>query len=376
MNGTRNPLPWKGPLAVAMVLVLVAAVVPPAAGAYWLKILTLAVVYALAAAGVGVLYGRLGFVSLNQVALLGVGGWVFLRIGHLWSLPNPVLLLAAGLCTSLLGIVIGLPSLRLSGLNLALVTLMAAGAFEIVLSATGFPDGGDGFLGRAEGTQPVRVVPRPGFATSDAGVFRYTLLVAALMVALLWLFLRGRYGRAWAAIRQSEAGAYAAGVDVTFHRLVALALVSFVTGVGGGLLATGDGRLDSVSFPAQSSIVLFATVLIGGAFSLLGAVFAGLLYEALPALLNQVGIPVNLVYVAFGAGLVHALVTAPEGIAGQVLGLARSLRPGGRARPQNPTGHTGHRDDDRPADQVPGRTVEGTELAPAARTADTEVTSA
>ena len=128
------------------------------------------------------------------------------------------------------------------------------------------------------------------------------------------------------AIGQSVPGAMATGVDVTRYRILALAAVSFTTGVAGGLLATGDGRLDPISFPAQQSIVLFAVVLIGGAYSLLGGIFAGLLYAGLPAVLDWFGLPGNLILVVFGAGLVHSLVTAPQGMAGQVLGRARSVR--------------------------------------------------
>jgi branched-chain amino acid transport system permease protein len=347
-TGRWRAVPLPGIAAAVLLVLLVGAAVPALSSAYWLKIFTLSTVYALAAAGAGVLYGRLGFVSLNQVALLGVGGWVFLRLGHQVDLPNPVLLLVAGLVTCAVGVFIGLPSLRLSGLNLALVTLMAAGAFEIVFGYTGFPDSATGWQGRAGEGEAVTTVARPAFAASDRAMFRYVLLVTALMFALLWLFLRGRAGRAWAAIRQSEAGAYAAGVAVTPFRLLALALVSFTAGVAGGLLASGDGRLDAVSFPAQQSIVLFAVVLIGGAYSLLGAVFAGLLSQALPALVDSLGLNDNLILVVFGAGLLHALVTAPRGIAGQVLAAVDAARGrfGGPRRRPDPPVRTGQSADD------------------------------
>jgi branched-chain amino acid transport system permease protein len=298
--------------------VIVTVLVPTTVGAYWTKVLTLCVIYAVAAAGAQVLYGRLGFVSLNQVALVGVGGWAFLRAGHAIALPHPLLLVLAGLVTMVVGVLIGLTSLRLSGLALALVTLMAAGAFEIIFTAVGFPDGGSGALGKATGGQLSAALPRPGWLDSDATVFVYTTAVAATCFTLLWWLVRGRAGRAWMAIGQSVPGALATGVNVTRYRLVALASTSFVSGVAGGLLATGDGRLDPISFPAQQSIVLFAVVLIGGAYSLLGAAVAGLFYAGLPAVLDQFGVPGNLILVVFGAGLVHSLITSPQGIAGQL----------------------------------------------------------
>lgn len=316
-------------LAVTGSAVGLSALISAAVGAYWTKVLTLCVVYAVAAAGAQVLYGRLGFVSLNQVALVGVGGWTFLRAGHATTLPHPLLLVLSGLVTTVVGVLIGLSSLRLSGLALALVTLMAAGAFEIVFAVVGFPDGGSGALGKASGSELSVALPRPVWLNSDATLFVYTTVVAAFCFILLWWLVRGRAGRAWMAIGQSVPGALANGVDVTRYRLVALASTSFVTGVAGGLLATGDGRLDPVSFPAQQSIVLFAVVLIGGAYSLVGAGIAGLFYAGLPALLDQFGVDGNLILVVFGAGLVHSLITAPRGIAGQ-LERAAGLRAGRR----------------------------------------------
>ena len=167
---------------------------------------------------------------------------------------------------------------------------------------------------------------RPSLGGSDGGYFRYVLVVAALMFAVLAWQLRGRAGRQWAVIRQSEAGALAAGVDTTRSKLRALALVSFTTGVAGGLLAANAGVLDPGNFGAADSIVLFAVVLIGGAFSLLGAAIAGLLSQAFPSLLSQQGVDGNLIFVVFGLGLIHAISTAPRGIAGQIEGLVGVLR--------------------------------------------------
>ena len=115
-------------------------------------------------------------------------------------------------------------------------------------------------------------------------------------------------------------------MNVTRYRLVALVATSFTTGVAGGLLATGDGRLDPVTFPAQQSIVLFAVVLIGGGYSLLGAALAGLFYSGLPPLLDQLGLDGNLILIVFGIGLVHSVMTAPTGLAGQLTALATALR--------------------------------------------------
>ena len=97
-------------------------------------------------------------------------------------------------------------------------------------------------------------------------------------------------GRAWAAIRQSEPAALAAGINTTLYKLWAFALASFVTGVAGGVLAGAVRYLYSIDFQTQDSITLLAVVLMGGAYSIWGAIVAGLLLQLLPAILNDVGV--------------------------------------------------------------------------------------
>jgi branched-chain amino acid transport system permease protein len=309
---------------LALVLIAVLLFAPTVLGAYWTRIFTVCTIFAIAAAGIALLYGRLGLVSLGQVSLIGVGGWITLRVGHL-GLPFELALVIAAVGTGIIGILVGLPALRLSGLNLAIVTLMLAGAFEVIFTVTGFPNGGDGFLGRAQGGVLQQPLDRPALGTTDPEYFRYVVIVAALMFLVIYLHLANRPGRAWAAIRQSEAGALAAGIGTVRYRLWALAVVSATTGVAGGLLAGNAGLLDPISFKAPASILLFATVLIGGAFSLLGAVIAGFLSQGLPPLLNAWGVDGNLIFVLLGFGMIQAITTAPQGIAGQLQGLARLI---------------------------------------------------
>jgi branched-chain amino acid transport system permease protein len=226
-----------------------------------------------------------------------------------------------------MGTLIGLPALRVSGLYLALVTLMLAGAINVVLTVTNFPNGGTGFLGYNDNYPGS--IRRPSIATSDAAFFRYSLIVAALMFALVLWHLRSKPGRAWAAIRQSEPAALTAGVNVTLYKMWAFALASFVTGVAGALLGSSSGKLYNYSFPTYESIELFAVVLMGGIYTLWGAPLAGLLLWALPGLFTIWGINAEVPVILFGIGVLQVLTTAPAGIAHQfprdMLKLARLL---------------------------------------------------
>jgi branched-chain amino acid transport system permease protein len=311
---------------VAIPLILVAIFLPELLSAFWLRAFTSAAIFALAAAGVALLYGRLGLVSLAQVALLGVGAWASLRLSHGTGLPFEVILLGGGIAAGLVGLLVGLPALRMRGLYLALITLMAAGAFQVIVGGTGFPDGGSGFLGRVTSASARQLMARPWLAQSDPAYFRYVLVVVAIGFLLVALHRRTQPGRAWALIRKSEACALSAGVNVTRYKTWAFTLAGFLAGIAGGLLAGSVGQLDGRNFPASDSILLFALTVVGGAYSWLGPVITGLLFRAFPSLLISWGVDGNLAYIVFGAALLHALITAPAGVAGQLSDLAAGLR--------------------------------------------------
>ncbi|MCU0955965.1 MAG: branched-chain amino acid ABC transporter permease [Hydrogenophaga sp.] len=301
---------------MVLLVLLIGVLVPWLANAYWIKTLTSSLALAVAAAGVALLYGQLGLVSLCQYALLGVGGWVALRVGHGLQWPFELCVLAGGLSAGVVGMLAGLPALRLKGLYLALVTLMLAGGFQVVVSATGFPDGGDGWLGRISGSERL-TFPRPAIAQSDSAYFAYVAVWLAAILALLDLHRRTRAGRAWALIRRGEAVAQGAGVNVLLYQTWAFGLAGVCAGVAGTLLAGAVGQLDGRAFPASESVMLFALTIVGGAYHWVGALVAGLLLRAVPSLLIDLGVNGFLAMVFFGAALLHALITAPKGLAGQ-----------------------------------------------------------
>ena len=218
----------------------------------------------------------------------------------------------------MIGTLIGLPALRLSGLYLALITLMAAGGITVVLRIAQFPNGGDGFFGNSAAGGASSRLPRPALATGDTAYYRYCVVVAGLMFLLAVWHVRGKPGRAWAAIRQSQATAVAAGVNTTFYKLWAFALASFTAGVAGAMLAAATGGVNINQFPVQNSITLLAVVLMGGVYSVWGAVVAALLLRLLPALLDDWGVSTELLTILFGIGVLQVLMTAPGGLVDQV----------------------------------------------------------
>jgi branched-chain amino acid transport system permease protein len=308
-------------IRVVVILALLALVLfglPARLSAYWISVVTQVAIFSVVSLGLGLLIGRVGMVSLGQIAVLALGAWVGARLCFATGLPFPIVLVLTGLITMVLGTAVGLPALRLSGLYLALITLMLAGAITVVLTATNFPNGGSGFLGHVENDFGNPEVRRPSIAHTDPAYFRYVVIVSVAMFLLALAHVRGKPGRAWAAIRQSEPAALAAGVNITLYKLWAFALASFMAGVAGGLLAADVGELFTYQFPTSQNIILLAVVLMGGVYSIWGAVVAGALFKLLPALLDNWGLPADLLTILFGVGILQVLLTAPAGLVQQV----------------------------------------------------------
>jgi len=249
------------PAAVVVVLVVALFVVPSMFQAFWISNFMQMAVFTPVVASAGLLYGRVGLVSLGQVAPYGIGTWVTIRLAFATDLPYPVLVLIAGLVAMVLGVLIGLPALRVSGLYLALVTLMLAAGVEIVLGEIKFANGGTGFKGLAS-LSKIKPMRRPSWALGDTAYYRFCVLGALVLLGIAMLFLRGKPGRAWSSIRQSEAGA------------------------GGGLFAATIAKnMTVVAFNRQAAIFLIAVSIMGGVYSLwgglLGAFFATCLLKFL-----------------------------------------------------------------------------------------------
>lgn len=303
-------------------------VLPAILSSFWIKIVLEMAAYSMVTLGLGLLVGRVGIYSLCQIPMVAAGAWFALRLHFLFdeSLPFPLLLLGAGLLTGLLGIVIGLPALRLSGLYLALVTLMAAGAITLMLTVVKFPNGGGGFWGfDTRSASGFNSVPRPGVAESDVAYLRYTIVIAAIVFLVAAWHIKGKPGRAWASLRQSETTAVAAGINTTLYKLWAFALSAAITGIAGGVIVASSG-VTTNQFPVEQSIVLLAVVLLGGAYNLWGALVAAFFLRVFPQILDkELDLPVELLTILFGFGVMQVLLVQPKGVVEDLTRLGRGV---------------------------------------------------
>ncbi|MCJ8055700.1 ATP-binding cassette domain-containing protein [Shinella curvata] len=283
---------------------------------YWVFLITAVFIVGIALQSLGLVTGRTGMISLCQMSFAGVGAWV---TGYLNLIGAPgglaVWMLIGGLAAVPVGIAIGLPALRLRGINLAIVTLGFAAAFDTVLATITFP-------GQTTFTQVVR----PAAFDSDKGYFLFVLLTYGVIAVVLEFVSRSRLGAAWLAVRHSERAAAANGISIPRAKLSAFAISAFISGISGGLLAGYLGTLVSENFSMMQSLALFAVATMAGAHFALGAIAGGMMIVLFPELLRRLNLPQDVGNVLFALGAVQALSTG-ETIAETWMRLARKLRP-------------------------------------------------
>jgi branched-chain amino acid transport system permease protein len=281
------------------------ALVASGLSSYWLFLATSAVIYAVIALSVGVVYGRSGMVALCPMAFAGIGAWTvgWLRVST--ALPFLAAALVGGLAAVPVGLAIGLPTLRLRGVNLAVVTLAFGSAVSIVTFDQGFP----GALDRL-------AVRRPAVAASERGYFVLVVATFAAAVVVLMLLDRTTIGASWLAVRDSERATAALGHSVVRTKLTVIVASAFVAGVGGALMAGQLGLLSGVGFqPAASLVVFTAAVAFGSAYAE-GALLAGVAAVFLPEILRRLGLPQDVAPAVFAVAALHALSGGEAGVAG------------------------------------------------------------
>jgi branched-chain amino acid transport system permease protein len=274
---------------------IVVALLPRFMGEFRLLQFTLVAVYVIALLGLNILTGYSGQISLGHGAFVGVGAYVtaLLSLGRpglellqldppswlpLGDGMTPIFTIPiAALVTGVLGLLIGIPALRLGGISLALATLALAVSFPILMKRYAEVTGGGGGINLNLPETPF------GWDISTRHWLYYEAWVTAgILFLLAWLLVRGRIGRAWRAIRDGEVAATSSGVNPALYKTFAFGVSAAYAGAAGALFAIEIAYVNPDTFPVALSILLLASAVIGGLGSLAGAVFGALLYEFLP----------------------------------------------------------------------------------------------
>jgi len=242
---------------------------------------SLVFVYGLCGLSLMVLAGYTGLVSLGHAAFLGIGAYTHVYVVHDLGMPWVVGVALACVVTAGVGVLVGLPALRMTGVYLSIATL----AFALIIqeALTRWERVTGGLRGKA--------VDKPViFGVSMGGDAAFYFLCLAFLIGGLWLtgnLLRAPTGRAWVAIRDSEIAAQSMGVNLAVYKTSAFAYSAALMGVAGALFAHKIGFLAPDIFTVLLSIQFLLMVVVGGLGSLHGALFGAVFVALLPVAISQ-----------------------------------------------------------------------------------------
>lgn len=318
--------------AAAVVVAIVAIVFPLVEGSdsYTMSIATEALIYGLAIVTLNLLIGFGGQISFGHAAFLAVGGYTAgVLTTRVSSFPFPAEILVAGIVTAVVGFVLGLPTGRLRGHYLAITTLgFGLAVPQIALNWTSLTQGRTGLV-----VAPARIGNTEFASATD--VYYMTLIVLVLALLAIFSLLASSTGRAFTAVRDSEPGAAAMGINVNRTKVVLFTTSAFFAGVAGDLDAHLQGLVSPDSYPLSLSLFFLAAVVVGGLASVYGSLAAAVLLALVNAKTSSSS---GWEPTIIGATVVVMLLISPGGLADLPRRVADRLgaRRRGRAAPEAP----------------------------------------
>jgi branched-chain amino acid transport system permease protein len=309
---------------VGVIAVIFFAVIPLSLHEYYLSVANLVWIAVIGALGLNILVGYTGQVSIGHGAFMSVGAYTAANLANRLGSPWPVNLLLGGLMAALIGAIVGIPSLRIKGLYLAIATLAGQLIIEWTINHVTFISGG---------VQASIEVARPHLGpvvlSSQRDMYYFLLVFVALAIVGTMNLMRSRVGRAFIAIRDHDIAAEIIGINVFRYKLLAFAISSFYAGVTGVLYTYFLGIANYEQFQINVSIDYLAMIIIGGLGSVLGSIFGAIFVTLLPiviryameafggvflspqAVLNAIA---NLRLMLFGVLIIVFLIVEPEGL--------------------------------------------------------------
>jgi len=309
---------------VGALAVVFFGVIPLTLDQYYLSLANLVWISVIGALGLNILVGYTGQVSIGHGAFMSVGAYTAANLAIRLGSPWPVNLLAGGLMAALVGAVVGIPSVRIKGLYLAIATLAGQLIIEWTINHVTFISGG---------VQASIDVPRPRLGSyvlsSQRQMYFFLLVFVVLAIVGTLNLIRSRVGRAFIAIRDQDIAAEIIGIDIFRYKLLAFAISSFYAGVTGVLYTYYLGIANYEQFQIGVSIDYLAMIIIGGLGSVLGSVLGAIFVTLLPigiryameafggiffapqTVLNLIP---NLRLMMFGALIIFFLIVEPEGL--------------------------------------------------------------
>ena len=302
-------------LAIGALLIAcgVLAGLPFALNAYDVSLVARVGIFFVAILGLNILTGYSGQISIGHGAFMAVGGYTtaVMSQDHQTNLVV-TMLMAFAICFAL-GLLVGLPALRLSGVYLALAT------FALAVSVPQLPLKWSKFLGGRDGVQTSKTV-------GHVWLYGAAWTASAVLFVLAWLILRGRVGRAFRAVRDSEIAAVASGIELPVYKTLAFGISAAYAGVAGSLFVLAT---NGFAAPDEFGITLSLQILVGAAVAGLGSLWGVLAGAAFVGLLPTVSSSVPVIGsdhgrdVVFGTAVVLVMLLLPDGFAGLLARLRR-----------------------------------------------------
>ena len=309
---------------VAILAVIFFVAIPLTLHEYYLSIFNLVWVAVVGALGLNILVGYTGQVSIGHGAFMSVGAYTAANFATRLDSPWPVNLLAGGLMAAAVGAVVGIPSLRIKGLYLAIATLAGQLIIEWTINHVTFISGG---------VQASIEVARPKLGpmvlSSQRAMYYFLLFFVVLAIVGTMNLVRSRVGRAFIAIRDQDIAAEIIGINIFRYKLLAFAIAAFYAGVTGVLYTYFLGIANYEQFQINVSIDYLAMIIIGGLGSVLGSVLGAAFVTLLPIVI-RVGMEAfgglflepqtvlnlipNLRLMLFGALIIFFLIVEPDGL--------------------------------------------------------------
>jgi branched-chain amino acid transport system permease protein len=314
----RTRLQW-----VLVVLLFVALVaIPLFSSRYVLSIVNIIGITLIAATGLNILTGYCGQLSIGHAGFIAVGAYTSAILTGRLELPFLVGLLGAGAVAGAIGLVFGIPSLRVRGFYLAISTIAAQ--FIIIWVINHWTDLTGGFLGMR-----VPYASIFGFVFDTEGKMYYLITgITVLCVFFAKNIARTRLGRAFIAIRDNDLAAQVMGINLFYYKLLAFFIGCFLAGIAGSLTAHLNGFINTENFPLSDSILYIGMIIIGGLGTALGPILGVIFIRLLEVLVTNLtpalqsafpflpsGFTTGIAPMLFGLAIILFLIFEPRGLA-------------------------------------------------------------
>jgi len=294
--------------ALFIVFLIILFTFPLYFGNYWLGVLNSIGITLIAAVGLNILVGYCGQLSIGHAGFIAVGAYTSAILTSRLDMPFLVGLIAAGLISGLIGIIFGLPSVRVKGFYLAITTIAAQFIIIWVINHWGYTGGFNGI------TVPYASIGGLTFR-SESSQFYLIMTITIICVFIAKNLTRTKTGRAFIAIRDNDLAAEVMGINLVYYKLLAFFIGCFFAGIAGGLFAHWTGSLSAENFSFTESILYVGMIIIGGLGTNIGPIFGVIFIRVIQELLT----------VELGPGLERTLTIFPAGFASGVAPMAFGL---------------------------------------------------